>query len=140
MKVSIRIKLILVSIITVLLISAKGSELMRLHIINKSGQDIGVRLTTPDFSKFYYLRIPAGENKTPSEATFTIVKDVYRMRVIYYLDADPNTGYECTGSRSSTLMALRNIRVTVTNCFALPPNCGEPSMVKAGCNSCLPRR
>ncbi len=139
MTVSIKIKLILISIVSLLLIGAKGSELMRLHIINKSGQEIGVRLITSDYSKFYYLRVPAGEHNAPSEATFTVLKDVYRMRIVYYLDADPVTGYECVNSRSSTLMALRNIRVTVTACFAYPPNCGEPSMVKAGCNSCLPR-
>lgn len=137
MTVRIKVRLLLISILSVLLIGAKGSDLMRLTILNKSGQDIGVRLITPDNSRFYYLRVPAGDKKMPTESIFTIDKDVYRMRVIYYLAQDPNTGYECVRSRSATLMALRNIRVTVTPCFAPPPTCGEPSMWKMGCVRCI---
>lgn len=132
-----KLRFLLIIVLAASLISAKGSELMTLTIRNKSGQKVAVRLITPDNSLFYYLIVPANEPHTISDTTFTIPKTLYRMRLIYYLDADPATGYECPASRSATLMAVRNIRITLTPCFQAPVNPGEPTQVKFGRWRCI---
>jgi hypothetical protein len=111
--------------------------MMRFTVINKSGQELAIRLITNDNSRFYYLRVPEGDKKQPSQTEFTLVKDIYRIRVIYIVRKDPLTGLECPGSRSATIMALRDIRMAVTSCRTLPPNAGEPSMVKFGRWRCI---
>lgn len=137
MRKSIKFRFLLIICLTLPLISAKGSELMTLTIINKSGQQVAFRLITPDNVHFYYLTVPAGDSKIPTETKFTIYKTLYRVRLIYFEDADPKTGYECPSSRSATMIAGRNIRITVTPCFQPPPNRGEPTQVKFGRWRCI---
>ena len=130
-------RLIILAVIAVMLIGAKGSPLIRLTIRNKSGQQIAVRLTKDDLSRFYYLHVPAGDSYNPNDVTFTVVKDIYRMRIFYFLESDPETGYECILTRNAVLLARRNIRVTVTQCFGYPPTRGEPTQVKMGRWHCI---
>lgn len=132
-----KLRYLLVAALAVSLVSAKGSELMTLTIRNKSGQQIAVRLITPNNSNFYYLTVPANAQNSFVDKTFTITKAVYRMRLIYYLSDDPVTGYECPSSRSATLIAARNIRITVTPCFRSPINRGEPTQIKFGRWRCV---
>jgi len=137
MKSTLRVRLLSIALIAILLLGAKNSPLMRLTIRNKSGQQIAVRLTKADLSRFYYLTVPAGDSLQPKDVTFTIAKDVYQMRVFYFLTTDPMTGYECKKSRHASLFALKDIRVTVTPCYGAPPTRGEPSMVKMGRWRCV---
>lgn len=134
---SMKLRYLIIILLATSLISAKGSELMTLTIRNKSGQQIAVRLITPDNSLFYYLIVPANEPHTSLDKTFTIPKTLYKMRLYYYLESDPVTGYECPSSRSATLVTARNIRITVTRCFPLPVNRGEPTQVKFGRWRCI---
>lgn len=119
------------------LISAKRTELASLTIRNKSGQQIAIRLITPDQSVFYYLTVPANEPHSFVDKTFTITKTAYRMRLYYLLPSDPATGYECPEARNTRLVAGRNIRITVTPCFRLPLNRGEPTQIKFGRWRCV---
>lgn len=138
MSSRLKTQLALIAMVAILLISGKADPLMRLTIVNKSGQDIAVRLLKEDRSRFYYLKVPTGEDGAPNVVMFTVVKDAYRMRVIYFSKEDPLTGYECTTeSRSAALIATRNIRVTVTSCSILPRHRGEPSQVKMGLWRCI---
>jgi hypothetical protein len=140
MIISKRLVFLLIILLSSSLISAKGSELMTLTIINKSGQQVAVRLITPDNTRFYYLPVPIGDSTNPSQTKFTIFKTLYRMRLVYFERYDPKTGYECPSSRSATLIAGRNIRVTVVPCLIRPCECGregEPTMVKMGCFRCI---
>ena len=127
-----KVRLILSSLIILLLFGGKKSDLMTLKIINKSGQELYIQMTTEDRSGFYYLHVPMGDRENPLEKTFTIVKKTYRMRIYYTEVNDPTTGYECHGEHTSTLYASRNIRITVTSCDQLPRYRGEPTMIKWG--------
>ncbi|MCC7129538.1 MAG: hypothetical protein B6D39_12785 [Anaerolineae bacterium UTCFX2] len=127
---STKLHYLIIILLAASLIGAKGSELMTLTIRNKSGQQVALRLITSDNSLFYYLIVPANEPHTILDKTFTIPKAVYKMRLYYYLEADPATGHQCPSRDPVTLMAVRNIRITVTPCFPPPVNRGEPTQVK----------
>ncbi len=128
---------LLIVVLAASLIGARRTELASLTIRNKSGQQIAVRLITPDHSVFYYLTVPANEPHTIVDKTFTITKTAYAMRLYYYLPSDPATGYECPEARNTRLVAGRNIRITVTPCFRLPLNRGEPTQIKFGRWRCV---
>lgn len=130
-------RLLFVTLIAIFLISAKGSPLMRLTVINKSGTQLALSIRADDRSKNYYLKVPYGDRQRPSETTFTIEKDYYRMRVFYLEDAPSYTGYECKNLIASRLYALRNIRVVITECDREPPTKGEPSIIKFGKDPCV---
>ena len=125
--------LIIISLLSLLLIGAKGENLRRLTVINKSGTPIAIYLRTPgQLDRVYYLPVPKGDRQMPTEVTFTIVPDEYRMRVYYLEEAPSHTGYECNDSVSSTLWMVRNIRITILECDRRIPNIGDPGMYKVG--------
>jgi hypothetical protein len=134
-----RIKLLLIALIALTLMSGKGSgiDYAAITIVNKSGQELAVGLISTDNSRIYYIPIPKGDRDAPSIYRFTVEEDEYRLRVYYMETYDPQTGVECTRSRTSRLLAFRNIRITVTECDRAAPTRGEPSMVKMGRWSCI---
>lgn len=134
-----RIRLFLIALVALTLVSGKGKgyDYAAITIINKSGQEIAVGLISADNSRIYYIPIPKGDRKQPSTYRFTVEEDQYRIRVYYMETYDPNTGVLCRRSRASTLLASRNIRITVTECYGTAPTRGEPTMVKMGRWRCI---
>ena len=134
-----RIRLFLVALMALTLISGKGSgrPYSTITIINKSGQEIAVGLINEDNSRIYYIPVPKGDRNAPEVFKFSLEQDQYRMRIYYMETYDPKTGVECRRSRAATLLAFRNIRITVTECFGGAPTAGEPSMVKMGRWRCI---
>jgi len=134
-----RTRLLLVALLALTLISGagKGYDYAAITIVNKSGQELAVGLINMDNSRIYYIPIPKGDRQSPYVYRFTVEQDSYRMRVYYMETYDPKTGQQCRFARASTLLAFRNIRVTVTECIGQPPTRGEPSMVKMGRWRCI---
>ena len=124
--------LLIISLLAVLLIAASSSytKLYRLTIINKSGMDLAISLLGVDDNNQYYLRVPEGDRRSPTETIFTIVPDTYSINAYYIEPWDPVYGYTCNDPGGKTLEAERNIRLTFTECNYTPRNGGEPSMWK----------
>ena len=124
--------LLIISLLAVLLIAASSSytKLYRLTIINKSGMDLAISLLGEDDNNQYYLRVPEGDRRSPTETIFTIVPDTYSINAYYIEPWDPVYGYTCNDPGGKTLVAERNIRLTFTECDYTPRNGGEPSMWK----------
>jgi len=124
--------LLVISMLATLLIAASSSytKLYRLTIINKSGMDLAISLLGEDDNNQYYLRVPEGDRRSPTETIFTIVPDTYSINAYYIEPWDPVYGYTCNDPGGKTLEAERNIRLTFTECNYTPRNGGEPSMWK----------
>ena len=88
--------------------AAPPLKIMRLEIINKSGNVIYLRLEGSDVGQqFYYLTIPLGTKEMPTVKTFTVLSDVY-SRTTYYGAGDPiKEGISSTGK----LIVDRNTRL-----------------------------
>jgi len=137
-------KKVMLLVLTVMLISAflmaSGPRLkiVTLTVINKSGNEILMKLEGSDLGKqFYYLTIPAGDKEWPTVKVFTVLEDVYQ-RTTWYGEGD-NVG--CTGLESSGVLVMdRANRLVFTYCYGPPMrddpvagraiNAGEPSMEK----------
>ena len=113
-----------------LLMAAEPVNLIRFTLINKSGIDIAVQLFSADYENVYYLKVPEGSRQYPTTKTFTIAKDIYQMQVFYIETYDPVYGYSCGNAPPTTLFATRQMKVVLTECGELPPNRGEPTMMK----------
>ena len=124
--------IILVTLLALFLVGAdnKPTKLYRLRIINKSGSELGIRLNGREYKNFYYLQVPRGDRESPTEEVFTILENTYRMRTYLFNPIDPDALDRCEESKTRTLSACRNIRITFTPCFAKKVPWGEPSMVK----------
>jgi hypothetical protein len=124
--------LLIISLLAILLIAASSAytKLYRLTIINKSGMDMAISLLGEDDNNQYYLRVPAGDRRSPTETIFTLVPDTYSINAYYIEPWDPVYGYTCNDPGGKTLVAERNIRLTFTECNYTPRNGGEPSMWK----------
>ncbi len=122
--------LMLISIFALLLVASEPVKLVRLTAINKSGIEIAIQLFTADYENFYYLTIPEGSRGNPTTKTFTIVPAAYRMQVFYIETYDPVYGFSCAPAPATMLIAKRNLKVVFTECGEIPPNRGEPSMMK----------
>lgn len=124
--------LLIISLLAILLIAASSAytKLYRLTIINKSGMEMAISLLGEDDNNQYYLRVPAGDRRFPTETVFTIVPDTYSIKPYYIEPWDPVYGYSCQDPGAKTLVAERNIRLTFTECNYTPRNGGEPSMWK----------
>ena len=125
---------LITGLLTILLIGASpfGIErLVDLTVVNKSGLPVEIKLTGSDEENYYYLKVPRGYRDAPTEKVFTVVPDTYSA-VSYYIEPwDPVYGYDCS-SRSSTLAATKNIRVTIMECDRASRHGGETSIVKFG--------
>jgi len=141
---------ILVGILIASAIIASGPSLrvVRLTIINKSGNEIFIKLQGSDIGKqFYYLAIPAGTKTLPTVREFTVIEDVYTRATTY----GEGKYDQCTGVFTTGRLVMdKNVRLTFTPCAYNPPtrviarcgpldlrcvdrkalNFGEPSMEK----------
>lgn len=136
----------------VLLLASGGSDgirLVRFTVINKSGMELEVRLSSTcvylkslgvkvSDCPWYYLHVPAGDRVAPAEMVFTIVREIYSAQVNYMEMWDPVYGYSCS-SNGATVQATSNARLVVLECDRRAPNRGEPTMVKAGGGGRQPR-
>jgi hypothetical protein len=101
-------------------------------VVNKSGMDIELSLTSKYKEQFYYLRIPEGTAGNPTEKVFTLIPDSYTSSIYYVELWDPVYGSQC-GTKSQTLEIERNVRLTVNPCNLNPTSVGEPpAIVKFG--------
>ena len=55
---------------------------------------------------------------------------VFTSAVVTVETYDPVYGWSCPGAIPVSLVATRNIRLNVQPCGQIPPNRGEPSMMK----------
>ena len=136
--------LYLLPLLTLLLMGAKQPprETVTFTIINKAERDIAISLKGQDWpctnscdslkGQIYYLTVPSGTNDQPSVKTFEIEKNTYGMQLYYIQTWDPVYGFKCPIPKPNSLMAIRNLRLTVLPCDQYP-KCkaiGEPSMWK----------
>jgi len=144
MKKTILLVVAVVMIASLILASGPMLRVVRLTVINKSGNDVFLKLEGSDIGKqFYYLTIPAGTKTFPTVRVFTVVEDVYTRTTTYgegKYDA-------CVGvSSSGQLVMASNVRLNFVPCaygtpyrrvsydggatFVQEPNYGEPTMEK----------
>jgi hypothetical protein len=137
-------KKVMLLVLTVMLISAflmasgPSLRIVRLTIINKSGNDVMMKLEGSDIGKqFYYLTVPAGTKTFPNVSSFTVLEDIY-SRTTWYGEGKYA---QCVGTSSSgQLVMASNVRLTFTDCYTVPRrwtqggtwqvNNGEPTMEK----------
>ncbi len=123
------------ALLSLLLVSAAPTppiKLVRLTLLNKSDNDIEVKLTGKSCSQFYYyLRVPKGEYGVPVEKSFTIIPDTYSVDTYYVELWDPVYGHKCS-DRTATVEIHHTTRIVIQSCKFTPPNKGEPSIVKLG--------
>jgi len=118
-------KKVILLILTVMLVSgfltASGDppKLLRLTVINKSGNEIYIRLQGYDQSQnnFYYLTIPEGIKTDPKVTSFTVESDYY-YRTTWY---GPGKNEMCQGMMDTgELIMDRNNRLVFLPCSAIP--------------------
>ncbi len=117
-------KKVMLLVVTVMLISAflmasgPSLRIVRLTVINKSGNEVMIKLEGSDLGKqFYYLTIPAGNKDWPTVEVFTVLEDIYK-RTTWYGEGDVP---ECVGvSNTGWLVMDRNNRLTFTPCYSVP--------------------
>ena len=99
--------LLLVVVLAATLLAAIPTRVVRLTIINKSENDVYIKLEgSPVTENYYYLTIPSGTRDEPVIKVFTIMEDVYSR-----------TTWQCNGLRSTgTLIVDGNLRLTFTPC------------------------
>ena len=137
-------KKVMLLVLTVMLISAflmasgPSLRIVRLTIINKSGNEVMMKLEGSDIGKqFYYLTVPAGTKTFPNVSSFTVLEDIY-SRTTWYGEGKYA---QCVGTSSSgQLVMASNVRLTFTDCYTVPMrwtkdstwavNNGEPTMEK----------
>ena len=89
-------------------------RLVRLVVINKSGNTVYIKLTGSSVGgQFYYLTIDKGTKTAPSLGWFTVVSDVYTRETTY--GAGDNAACEGVTSRGQLIMDS-NVRLTFTKC------------------------
>jgi len=129
-----------------LMASGPALRIVKLTVINKSGNEVMIKLEGSDVGKqFYYLTIPAGSKAWPTVEVFTVLEDVYK-RTTWYGEGNPL----CTGLTSTGWLVMdRNNRLVFTTCYNVAKrtiesydattnkmvytqvlNAGEPSMEK----------
>jgi hypothetical protein len=94
-------------------------SLLRLTVINKSGNEIYMRLQseTKSGGKFYYLTIPAGTKESPKVEVFTVVEDIY-YRTTWY---GPGDNALCQGMMDTGRLIMdRNNRLVFLPCSSIP--------------------
>jgi len=141
MKKVILLVLTVIMVSALLMASGPSQRIVRLTIINKSGNEVMMKLEGSDIGKqFYYLTIPAGTKTNPKVSSFTILEDVYTRTTWYGMGKYT----QCIGiSNYGQLVVSSNVRLTFTDCYAYPfrtmnyygmsfpqVNSGEPTMEK----------
>lgn len=118
MKKETFILLLLIVLISAFLIAADHTPpLLKLTIINKSGNEIYIQLQSYDYKEFYYLTIPAGTKTSPFVKTFTISENYYFRKTWY----GPGAYRACIGmTNSGELIMDRNTRLAFLPCTQIP--------------------
>ena len=106
--------IVAIMIASLLLASGPPLKIVRLTVINKSGNDVFLRLEGSDLgNQFYYLTIPGGTKSMPVVRAYTIIEDVYTRTTTY----GEGKYDQCVGvSNSGQLIAHKNIRLTFVPC------------------------
>jgi hypothetical protein len=94
-------------------------SLLRLTVINKSGNEIYLRLQSETNSggQFYYLTIPAGTKGSPKVVVYTVVEDIY-YRTTWY---GPGDNAMCQGMMDTGRLTMdRNNRLVFLPCTSIP--------------------
>jgi hypothetical protein len=103
-KVSLLILLVIV--LSTVLMAAVPTKTVRLTLINKSGDDVYMKLEGSEITEaFYYLTVPAGDRDEPTVKVFTVLVDLYSR-----------TTWQCGGENSGQLLVDGNIRLVFTPC------------------------
>jgi hypothetical protein len=118
------LKKVILLILAVLLVSVfltaadHPPNLLRLTVINKSGNEVYLRLQSETKSGgFYYLTIPAGTKESPKVEVFTVVEDIY-YRTTWY---GPGDYALCQGMKDAGQLTMdRNNRLVFLPCYAIP--------------------
>jgi hypothetical protein len=120
MKKGLLILIAAIMVSSLLLASGPALRVVRLTVINKSGNEVYLRLEGSDVGKqFYYLTIPAGTKTSPTVRVFTVVEDVYKRTTTY----GPGKYKYCYGMTSvGQLVMASNNRLTFTPCQYNPPS------------------
>ena len=118
--------ILLISILSLVLVSADDVRLVRFEIVNKSGMEIAVGLTGLESEEIYYLRVAEGARANPVAKMFTLVPDDYYMQVYYLEYWDPVYGFSCGAQPPLPIDVFRNQRLTVIECDRVPMHKGEP--------------
>ena len=119
MKKALLILIAAIMVTSLLLASGPALRVVRLTVINKSGNEVYIRLEGSDVGKqFYYLTVPAGTKTSPTVRVFTVVEDVYKRTTTYGAGK-----YKfCYGMTSvGQLVMASNTRLTFTPCQYNPP-------------------
>jgi hypothetical protein len=119
MKKALLILVAAIMITSLVLASGPALRVVRLTVINKSGNEVYIRLEGSDVGKqFYYLTVPAGTKTSPTVRVFTVVEDVYKRTTTYGAGK-----YKfCYGMTSvGQLVMASNTRLTFTPCQYKPP-------------------
>ena len=117
-------KKVMLLVLTVMLVSAflmasgPSFRIVRLTVINKSGNEVMIKLEGSDVGKqFYYLTIPAGNKDWPTVEVFTVLEDVYKRTT--FIGEGANA--ECVGWTSTGWLVMdRNQRLVFTPCYSVP--------------------
>jgi len=117
-------KKVMLLVLTVMLVSAflmasgPSLRIVRLEVINKSGNEVMIKLEGSDIGKqFYYLTIAAGTKTFPEVATFTVLEDIY-TRTTWYGEGKYA---QCVGTSSSGQLVMdKNVRLVFTDCYVIP--------------------
>ena len=98
--------------------AAPPLKLLRLTVINKSGNEVYLKLEGSELGgQFYYLTIAAGTKEYPKVEVFTVLSDIY-SRTTWY---GPGDYAECEGVKSSGQLIMdRNNRLVFTPCYTIP--------------------
>ncbi len=117
-------KKVMLLVLTVMLVSAvlmasgPTLDIKKLTIINKSGNDVMIKLEGSDVGQqFYYLTIAAGTKEWPTVEVFTVLEDIYK-RTTWYGEGD---NAACVGWKSTGWLNMgRNVRLVFTPCYSTP--------------------
>ena len=98
--------LLIISMLAVILLAANpAGKLVRLEVINASGDTVYLKLEGKHTEAFYYLTIADGD-----DTTFTVLVDDYKR-----------TTWACNGIKSSgSLVMSGNVRLKFVQCGTLP--------------------
>ena len=126
-----------ITLISLLLVAFDNNDepvdTIRLTLVNKSEKEIAVQLIDGDYTDYdniYYLRVAEGDRQFPTEKHYDIVPGVYNMQVFYLETYDPVYGFDCLPEFPITLIARKNMRITIHECGRRPANWGEPTITK----------
>ena len=119
MKKTILFIIVVIMIASLVIASGPPLRIVRLTVINKSGNDVYIKLSGSDLgNQFYYFTIPGGTKSYPVVRTFDVIEDVYTRATTY----GEGKYDQCVGlTTTGTLVMDKNVRLTFTPCAYNPP-------------------